>query len=261
MKKLTALAAAVVFFAVAGFAAAADDSKKASFYEGKININTATARELSNLPAIDIFEAKRIVDYRTTTGNFTAIDDLLKVKGIRRMEYNRIENFLTLEGDTTLALKDPSLFKGKININTATVEEFAKLPAIDRLEAQRIVDYRTQKGKFTDIDDLLKVKGVRRLEYRRIKKFLTLEGETTLTRKTVLPFLEGKININTATVEEFAKLPTIGKDEGQKIIDYRTAKGPFRAVDDLLKVEGIRRIEYEPIEKFLILEGETTLRR
>lgn len=49
----------------------------------------------------------------------------------------------------------------------------------------------------------------------------------------------GLVNINTATLEELETLPGIGPTLGQRIIDYRTAHGPFRSVDDLLNVSGI----------------------
>ena len=49
----------------------------------------------------------------------------------------------------------------------------------------------------------------------------------------------GPVNVNTATLEELETLPGIGPALGQRIIDYRTQHGPFRAVDDLLNVSGI----------------------
>ena len=60
----------------------------------------------------------------------------------------------------------------------------------------------------------------------------------------------GPINLNTATLEQLESLPGIGPSLGQRILDYRTAHGPFRSVQDLLNVSGIgekRLADLEPL--------------
>ena len=50
---------------------------------------------------------------------------------------------------------------------------------------------------------------------------------------------QGLVNINTANAVQLTQLPGVGPAIAQKIIDYRTANGPFTSVDDLTKVPGI----------------------
>lgn len=50
---------------------------------------------------------------------------------------------------------------------------------------------------------------------------------------------DGRIDINTATAAELETLPRVGEVLAQRIVDYRTANGPFATVDDLLDVSGI----------------------
>lgn len=56
----------------------------------------------------------------------------------------------------TLTPNKPEL----LNINTASAEELQTLPNIGVQMAQRIVDYRTQHGKFASVDALQNVKGI-----------------------------------------------------------------------------------------------------
>jgi competence protein ComEA len=47
------------------------------------------------------------------------------------------------------------------------------------------------------------------------------------------------VNLNLATVEQLDALPGVGPSTAQKIVDYRTANGGFRSVEDLKNVSGI----------------------
>ena len=47
------------------------------------------------------------------------------------------------------------------------------------------------------------------------------------------------VNINTASLSELDTLQGVGPSTAQKIIDYRTANGGFRTIDDLKNVSGI----------------------
>lgn len=49
----------------------------------------------------------------------------------------------------------------------------------------------------------------------------------------------GLINLNTATRWELMSLPGVGETLADRIVEYRTANGPFRTVGELLSVQGI----------------------
>ena len=49
----------------------------------------------------------------------------------------------------------------------------------------------------------------------------------------------GTVNVNTASAAELETLPGVGEVIAQRIVDYRTANGPFSSVEGLLDVSGI----------------------
>lgn len=49
----------------------------------------------------------------------------------------------------------------------------------------------------------------------------------------------GLVNVNTASATELEALPGIGEVIAQRIVDHRTANGPFASVEELLEVSGI----------------------
>lgn len=50
----------------------------------------------------------------------------------------------------------------------------------------------------------------------------------------------GPVNVNTADAATLAKeLDGVGPAKAQAIVEYRQKNGPFRAADDLLRVDGI----------------------
>ena len=55
----------------------------------------------------------------------------------------------------------------------------------------------------------------------------------------------GKININTATVTESAKLKRVGKKFAEKIVQHRETNGPFAKAEDIMQVKGIGPKTYE----------------
>ena len=66
-------------------------------------------------------------------------------------------------GDTT------SDSTGRVNINTATLEELTTLPGIGDTRARAIIDYREQNGAFGNIEDIMQVTGIKEKSFSKIK--------------------------------------------------------------------------------------------
>jgi comEA protein len=59
------------------------------------------------------------------------------------------------------------------------------------------------------------------------------------------------ININSADKNELKKLPRIGPAMASRIIEYRKANGPFKSIDELMKVKGIGKKTFSMIKPYL----------
>ncbi|MEW6448318.1 MAG: ComEA family DNA-binding protein [Bacillota bacterium] len=69
-------------------------SAGASTPEDKVNLNTADAAALEDLPGIGPALARRIIEYRTDSGPFSSVDDLLKVSGIGEKKLAQIRDYV-----------------------------------------------------------------------------------------------------------------------------------------------------------------------
>ena len=75
---------------------------------GVVNINTATAEQLTWLPRVGPALAQRIIEFRESNGRFKSTEELILVRGIGEGTYELLEDYVTVEGATTLKEEVPS---------------------------------------------------------------------------------------------------------------------------------------------------------
>lgn len=78
-------------------------------------------------------------------------------------------------------------------------------------------------------------------KYNSLEAFEITMTETVET--TTVP--SGKVNINTASVQELMQLEGIGEKKALAIIEYRKQNGSFRTPEELTNVEGIGQKIFE----------------
>ena len=72
---------------------------------------------------------------------------------------------------------------------------------------------------------------------------------------------QGKVNINTGSLEELDTLPGIGPAIAARIIEFRTKNGPFRRAEDLMNVRGIGEKKFLKLKGRIVLAGVETVKR
>ena len=61
---------------------------------GKVSLNTASDKELMELPGVGESTAKAIVTYREKNGKFNTINDVMKVAGIKQAKFDSIKDYI-----------------------------------------------------------------------------------------------------------------------------------------------------------------------
>ena len=61
-----------------------------------VNINQADKNELMTLPGVGESKAASIIEYRNKNGNFTKIEDIMKITGIKEGVFNKIKDKITI---------------------------------------------------------------------------------------------------------------------------------------------------------------------
>lgn len=66
-------------------------------------------------------------------------------------------------------------FNDKYDLNTISEADLMKLPGIGSKVAKNILDYRKEKGRFEDLNQLLEIKGIGERKFNELKKFLIIK--------------------------------------------------------------------------------------
>ena len=133
-----------------------------------------------------------------------------------------------------------------------------KKPGVYQMKAgDRVKDALDAAGGLTEEADSQKVNLAKRLEDQMVIVVPKVGEEAEEipageTRNEATK--EGKVNINTATVEELKTLKGVGEKKAEAIIEYRKKNGSFQTKEDLMKVRGIGKKLFESFQERIVTQ-------
>jgi competence protein ComEA len=138
----------------------------------KIDLDMASAIELSRLPRIGPRLAARIVADREKLGPFGSLEELDRVPGIGESVLEAVAPFAHFSGRRSAPTYKRS--DHKIRVNTATVEELSSLPGIGKVRAEAIFEDRIANGQYRTVDDLARVRGIGAATVERLRPLVVV---------------------------------------------------------------------------------------
>ena len=184
-----------------------------------IDINSAGIDELKTLDGIGDAVASKIIEYRETYGSFKNREELLNVSGIGEKKLEKIYDFIFVENES---YDEPD------NSDSEIFNE----PEIYDDNDYNNDDIQLQESDFSDEQDFV--------------------PETEPVEITTEEFI--LINLNTASKEDFMKLPYVDENIADDIIELRNTIQYFSHPYELLMVESLTQQQVAEIIKFVTVE-------
>ena len=94
----------------------------------------------------------------------------VKIEQINSTNEEIVENSIVLEPAENLDSKNDEI-AGKIDLNSANLEELQVAPGIGPAKAQKIIDYRNTYGKFNSVDELIEISGIGEKTLAKIRDY------------------------------------------------------------------------------------------
>ena len=162
-------------------------SRKIGFTETEIKVILFLAVGFLIGFGIKIYNDNSKPEYKSY--DYTKEDSLFnyynnRAEKILSAEKNRKENKIADSKEEVLDFSSRNFYKKKsllppeeksINLNEADLETLIRLPGIGQITAKKIIDLRSKKSKYENLEELMEVKGIGKVKFNKIKKFLYIK--------------------------------------------------------------------------------------
>lgn len=214
--------------------------------------NTAAESTLVSL-GISKKVAGSIGRYRTKGGRFRVKKDLAKIYGMDTGVYITLVPYILLPDSIPKATpptrqqterKTSKKSSVPFDLNKGDTIALQSIYGIGPALARRIVQYRDRLGGFLTPDQLFEIWGLDSVVVERVQERTWVDPD----------FAPIQLPINQSTEQELAQHPYIRTKIARAIVKYRFQHGPFRQVDDLMKIATLDEKAFLRIKPYISLD-------
>lgn len=181
---------------------------------------------------------------------------LVGVGGLFSKKEESVEGTTVVE--TTMLAEKTEVSTTQETVIFVDIKGAVKNPGVYQMKVgDRVKDALDAAGGLTEEADSQKVNLAKRLEDQMVivvPKVGEEAGEIPAGATSKEEAKEGKVNINTATVEELKTLKGVGEKKAEAIIEYRKKNGSFQTKEDLMKVRGIGKKLFESFQERIVTQ-------
>ncbi|MEZ4688734.1 MAG: helix-hairpin-helix domain-containing protein [Ignavibacteria bacterium] len=115
---------------------------------------------------------KQILNSPSVRFDYTAEDSVFKSLSDRKIDQDK-----SISGDSVKSEigSNETSSDGLLNINTATRSELIDLPGVGESTADKIISYRDRNKKFNKAEDIMKVSGIGKKKFDKLKSHIKAE--------------------------------------------------------------------------------------
>lgn len=181
---------------------------------------------------------------------------LVGVGGLFSKKEESVEGTTVVE--TTMLAEKTEVSTTQETVIFVDIKGAVKNPGVYQMKVgDRVKDALDAAGGLTEEADSQKVNLAKRLEDQMaivVPKVGEEAEEIPAGATSKEEAKEGKVNINTATVEELKTLNGVGEKKAEAIIEYRKKNGSFQTKEDLMKVRGIGKKLFESFQERIVTQ-------
>jgi DNA uptake protein ComE-like DNA-binding protein len=235
----------------------------------QFNPNTATTEDFQKL-GLSKKVASTIENYRNKGGKFYKKEDFKKIYGISETDYERLKNYISIDdrkrdfaniqSDDFEAEMTFELFE--FDPNTVSKEDLKRL-GLSKRAVNVMINYRKKGGTFRKREDLSKIYGITEDDFERLFPYIKIPEkepnvtfasiETSAIPKSYENTAPVKIEINTASPEEWQQLRGIGPYYSKNICWFRDKLGGFVSIEQIAETNKLPDSTFQNIKPFLLL--------